>query len=84
MGRLGIGWEMLYATRHTSIVKVQGPLAIFTVGAVHALTAHPRNFIPINWIAGILALFATFGTAVFQHITHKTRGAEAPQSDPAD
>jgi len=86
MGRPGIGWEMLYATRHTSIVTVQGPLAVFTVGAVHALTTPPpppRNLIPINWIAGIIALVATFGTAVFQHITHRTRGAKAPRSDPA-
>lgn len=77
MGRPGIGWEMLYATRHTSIVTVQGPLAVFTVGAVQALTPPPGNFIPINWIAGIIALVATVGTAVFQHVTHRTRGAES-------
>ena len=84
MCRAGIGWEMLYATRHTSIVKVQGPLLYSLWVPSTPLLPPPRNFIPINWIAGILALFATFGTAVFQHITHKTRGAAAPQSDPAD
>ena len=65
MGRPGNGWEMIYATRHTSIVTIQGPLAVFTMGAVHPRPTPPPPSPAI--------LFLLIGQLEYLHLPHLAR-----------